>query len=91
MGTIPGMEALLLEFGGDGAPEWMADLAEELVEDPHCRLVLLGSDPQGVVLVTIWETEMVGEVEAGLADLAVDGVRLRRLTVVDPRNPVEMS
>jgi hypothetical protein len=85
------MEALLLEFGGESPPEWMVALADELVEDPHCRLVLMGSDPEGVVLVTIWEEDMVGEVEAGLAGLAVDGVRLRRLTVADPRNPAGMS
>jgi hypothetical protein len=85
------VEALLIEFGGDGTPEWMLELADELVEDPHCRLVLLGSDPHGVVLVTIWGTDMVGEVEAGLAALAVDGVRLRRLTLVDPRDPAGPS
>ena len=81
------MEALLLEFGGEGASEWMIELADELVEDPHCRLVLMGSDQRGAVLVTIWEAEMVDEVEAGLAGLVADGVRLRRLSVVDPRNP----
>lgn len=85
------MEALLIEYGGDSSPEWLTELAEELVEDPQCHLILMGSDPDGVVLITIWETEMVGEVEAGLADLAVDGVRLRRMTVVDPRNPVGLS
>ena len=78
----------MIEFAGDDPPGWMAELAEELVEDPQCHLLLMGSDPQGVVLITIWESEMVDEVEAGLADLAVDGVRLRRMTVVDPRNPV---
>jgi len=69
----------------------MEALLIELVEDPHCHLILMGSDPQGVVLITIWEAEMVGEVEAGLASLAVDGVRLRRMSVVDPRNPVGLS
>jgi hypothetical protein len=81
------MEALLLEFGGESASRRMVELAEELVEDPYCRLVLMGSDKNGAVLVTIWDAEMVGEVEAGLADLAADGVRLRRLTLVDPSNP----
>jgi hypothetical protein len=81
------MEALLLEFGEEGGSEWMVELADELVEDPHCRLVLMGSDQRGVVLVTIWDAEMIGEVEAGLADLVANGVRLRRLSMVDPRNP----
>ncbi|MDH3261061.1 MAG: hypothetical protein OEM81_05640 [Acidimicrobiia bacterium] len=85
------MEALLLEVGGDRVPEWMIELADEFVEDPHCRLVLMGSDPEGVVLVTIWEAELVDEVKAGLASLTVDGVRLRRLAVVDPLDPVGMS
>ena len=84
------MEALLLELGEGGFPSWVSELADEFVEDPHCQLVLVGSDAQGAVLITIWETEMVGEVEAGLADLTGDGVRLRRLTVVDPRNPSGM-
>lgn len=85
------MEALLLESGGEGASEWLVELADELVEDPHCRLVLMGSDQRGLVLVTIWEAEMIGEVEAGLAGLVADGVRLRRLSVVDPRNPAGLS
>jgi len=91
LGTIPGMEALLLEFSGDRVPGWMAELADEFIEDPHCRLVLMGSDQEGVLLVTIWEAEMLGEVQAGLSDFAVEGVRLRRLAVVDPRDPAEMS
>ena len=80
-----GMEGLLFEFGEESVS--MMELADEFVEDPYCRLVLMGSDAQGAVLVTIWETEMVGEVEAGLAGLAAEGVRLRRLTVADARNP----
>jgi hypothetical protein len=85
------MEALLLEFGGDSAPRWMVDLAEELVEDPRCRTVLMGSDQRGVVLVTIWDAETIGEVEAGLAGFADEGVRIRRLSLVDPGNPVGLS
>ncbi|MGZ8753763.1 MAG: hypothetical protein ACXW15_01100 [Acidimicrobiia bacterium] len=81
------MEALLFEFGEEGGSGWMAELADALVEDPHCLLVLMGSDQRGVVLVTIWDAEMIGEVEAGLADLVANGVRLRRLSMVDPRNP----
>ena len=85
------MEALLLEFGGDTAPQWMVELADELVEDPRCRLVLMGSDQRGVVLITIWDAEMIGEVEAGLAGLADDGVRIRRLSLVDPGNPAGLT
>jgi len=81
------MQALLLEHEGETVPRWMAELADEFVEDPHCRLVLLGSDAVGVALITIWETVMVGEVEAGLVGLVADGARLRRLKVFDPRNP----
>ena len=81
------MEAILLEFGGDSVPEWMAELADELVEDPRCRLVLMGSDQDGVVLVTIWDAEMIADVEAGLSGLGADGLRVRRLTLVDPNNP----
>jgi hypothetical protein len=85
------MEAILIEFDGDSAPEWMVELADEVVEDPRCRLVLMGSDQNGVVLVTIWDSEMIGEVEAGLSGLGADGARLRRLTLVDPGNPAGTS
>ncbi len=78
------MEGLLLEFGEDRARESIVELAEELVEDPRCRLVLMGADQNGVVLVTIWDAEVIGEVEAGLA---ADGTRLRRLTLVNPTSP----
>jgi hypothetical protein len=81
------MQALLLEYPGETVPTWLAELADEFVEDPQCRLVLLGSDSSGVALITIWETDMVGEVEAGLVSLVADGARLRRLKVFDPRNP----
>lgn len=81
------MEALIIEHPGWEAPDWLVELADELVEDPQCGLVLLGSDADGVVLVTIWDAEMASEVEAGLRELTESGVRLRRLTMVDPRTP----
>lgn len=85
------MEAILLESDGESVPDWMVGLADELVEDPRCRLVLMGSDQNGVVLVTIWDAEMVGEVAAGLSERTADGVRLRRLALVDPSNPAGMA
>jgi hypothetical protein len=67
----------------------MVELADEFVEDPHCRLVLMASDREGAVIIS--EAEMVDEVETGLAGLDVEGVRLRRLSVVDSRDPARMS
>ena len=65
------------------------ELAAEFVEDPNCRLVLMASDREGVVIIS--EAEMVDEVETGLAGLDVEGVRLLRLSVVDSRDPARMS
>jgi hypothetical protein len=81
------MEALVFTFEGEDAPQWMPELAEEFVEDPHCRLVLLGTDSEGTLLITIWEPEVAAEVEAGVVGMAVGGIRLRRMRVIDPRNP----
>jgi hypothetical protein len=84
---MPKMEALVFTFAGEGAPPWMPELADEFIEDPHCRLVLLGTDPEDKLLITIWESEMAVEVEQGLAEFVGEGVRLRRMKVIDPRNP----
>ncbi len=83
------MEALIVEQPGGAPGRWLADLADEFVEDPECRLVMLGSDADGSVLITIWEPEMVSDVETGVRGLLEGAARLRRLSVVDARAPEE--
>lgn len=83
------MEALILEQPGGGASPWLTELADEFLEDPECRLVLMGADADGSVLITIWEPEMAADVEAGLRGLLEGATRLRRMEVLDPRRPDE--
>lgn len=82
------MDALVVTSDGASASPWMRGLTEEFVEDPYCRLVLV--DPEATILVTIWESDMAAEVERGLAEQGLEGARLRRMKVVDPRNPTGM-
>lgn len=84
---MPPMEALVFTFVGEHSPPWMPELAEEFVEDPHCRLVLLGTDSEGTLLITIWEPDMAAEVEQGVAALDLEGVHIRRVKMLDPRDP----
>jgi hypothetical protein len=82
------MDALVVTSDGESASPWMRGLTEEFIEDPYCRLVLV--DSKATMLVTIWESDMAAEVEQGLAGQGFEGVRLRRMKVIDPRNPTGM-
>ncbi len=82
------MEALILEQAGEKPAPWLTELSDEFLEDPECRLVLMGSDDEGALLITIWEPETVSAVETGLRGILESGARLRRLSVLDPGNPV---
>lgn len=83
------MEALILEQPSAESTGWLAELADDFLEDPECRLVLMGWDDEGAVLITIWEPEMVSDIEAGLRGILEGGARLRRVPVLDARNPAE--
>lgn len=76
------MEAILLDVPVPSLPGWLAELADDMVEDPRCRVVVLGSDEQGTMLFTIWDEEAVDEVERGLLQLGQE-VRVRRLSVTE--------
>lgn len=56
-------------------------LADEITEDPRCRVLIMGSDAFGVVLLTLWDPEVVDEVEDGLRHQGLGLVR--RLSVPD--------
>lgn len=54
-------------------------LGDEIAEDPRCRVLIMGSDAYGVVLLTLWDAEVIDEVEEGLREQGLGLVR--RLTV----------
>lgn len=76
------MEAILLDVPVPSLPGWLAELADDMVEDPRCHAVVLGSDEQGSVLFTMWDDEAVDEVERGLLQLGQEA-RVRRLSVAE--------
>ncbi len=71
------MEALLIEFAKVAAG--VDGLADEMLEDPRCHLVVLGGDEEGGVLFTIWDSETVAEVADNVGDYSP--VRIRRWPV----------
>ena len=73
------MEMVLYMDPGKGMPQDMALLADEMREDPHCRLVVIGADDTGAVMATLWEDGPVAEEVA--ASLADRGGTVRRLAV----------
>jgi hypothetical protein len=75
------MEMVLYSDPGRGMPQDMVLLADEMREDPHCRLVAIGADDTGSVMVTLWDPGPVAEeVAASFGEL---GGTVRRLTVPD--------
>lgn len=71
------MEALLIEF--PSATDGVDDLADEMLEDPRCHLVVLGGDQEGGVLFTIWDEETVDEVARNISNYQPR--RIRRFPV----------
>ncbi len=67
----------------DEDPDSLLVLADEVAEDARCTGALVGVDDEGAILVTIWDSGAVGEVEEGFR--AVYGDRVRRMQLVDPR------
>ncbi len=71
------MQALLYETD-PGAAASVVQLADEMAEDPRCRVLVMGADEEGTVLLSMWDEELVDEVEAGLRERSG---RVRRLAV----------
>ena len=76
------MRALVADFIAGTGPGDLAALADEMLEDPRCHMVLLGGDESGPMLVTVWDEEAVAEVAESLAALEA---RVRVLVITDPR------
>ncbi len=61
----------------------MQELVDEFTEDPHCHLVMVGADDDGVVLTTMWAAGVAGDVATALA--AMDSaVSVRRMVLSVP-------
>lgn len=76
------MRALVANFNAGTEPGPLAALADEMLEDPRCHMVLLGGDESGPVLVTVWDEETAVEVAASLAALEA---AVRVLVITDSR------
>ncbi len=78
------MEAVVLQVPAEAAPGWLPELADEMLEDARCHLVVLGADDGGAMLVTIWDSEVADEVATSLRAQAGDGAIVRKLALVTP-------
>jgi hypothetical protein len=74
------MKALLYEFEGPGVPSALIELADEMSEDPRCRVLIVGGDEVGSTLVSVWDEDVTDEVAAGLGGRDDSG-RVRSLDV----------
>jgi hypothetical protein len=75
------VEMILYSDPGKGVPQDMALLADEMREDPQCRMVAIGADDAGAVMVTLWADARVAEEVA--ESFGRFGGSVRRLTVPD--------
>lgn len=57
----------------------LIELADEMMEDPQCDLVIPGVDSDGAMVVSVWPEAVVDEVERGLRS---DGWATRRLRMI---------
>ncbi len=78
------MQALVLQVPAEGAPGWLPELADEMLEDARCHHVLLGVDDAGAILVTVWDPEVAEEVATSLRAQAGEGAVVRNLALVIP-------
>ena len=58
----------------------LVELADEMMEDPHCQVVLPAADEQGAVVVSLWADSVAPDIERGLQD---SGWTTRRLTLLE--------
>ena len=64
----------------DGLSANVVELADEMAEDPRCRLLVVGGDTSGTVLMSGWDPEVADEVADGL-EQRFGGAAVRRLNI----------
>jgi hypothetical protein len=77
--NVGAVEMILYSDPGEGMPQDMVLLADEMREDPQCRLVAIGADDAGAVMVTLWADSRIAEEVA--ESFGRFGGKVRRLTV----------
>jgi len=77
------MESLIVEFDRSAVPAWIEEMVDEFTEDPHCRMVVVGADEAGVVMISMWPSRVVGDVEAAMRNMAPEAL-FRRLLMSVP-------
>jgi hypothetical protein len=80
---MPAMQAVLIQSDMPSPPSWIREVADELVEDPHCRFLLFGGDETGSIIVSLWNDDVAAEVAAGLEEAAPPEATVRRLSLAD--------
>jgi hypothetical protein len=73
------VEILLITAVGAAETARLVELADEMMEDPQCDLVMPGVDTAGGVVLSVWPASVIDEVEQGLR---TDGWQLRRLRMI---------
>lgn len=58
----------------------LVELADEMMEDPRCQIVIPAGHGGNAIVVSVWPDGIADEVEAGLVD---DGWATRRLQILD--------
>lgn len=76
--TVAKMKAVM--YSVEGLSAYVAELADEMAEDPRCRLLMVGADTSGTVLMSAWDDEVADEVADGLEGRN-DGGSVRRLDI----------
>ncbi len=58
----------------------LVELADEMMEDPQCQIVIPAVDGDSAMVVSVWPDAMAPDVESGLTD---SGWETRRFTILD--------
>lgn len=85
------MESLITEFPHDDVPAWLEEMADEFTEDPFCHSVMVGADEESVMMITMWDSAVVQEVEESLRSMVLASGSVRRLylSVPQAQPPIE--
>jgi hypothetical protein len=58
----------------------LVELADEMMEDPHCRVVLPAAADEGAIVVSLWADDVAPDIEIGLQEA---GWRTRRYSLIE--------